>query len=52
MHRIGRAGRFGKKGIAINFVTPRDAGQLKEVQEFYDTQIVEMPSDLDELNLK
>ena len=52
MHRIGRAGRFGKKGIAINFVSPMDASRLKEVHECYDTQIVEMPSDLDELNLK
>ena len=31
IHRIGRAGRFGKKGRAINFVTPRDAHTLKEV---------------------
>jgi len=49
IHRIGRAGRHGKKGTAINFVTPRDAHKLKEVQEFYDTQIAEMPMDLDEL---
>ena len=49
IHRIGRAGRWGKKGRAINFVTPRDAGVLKEVQEYYETQIMEMPSDLDEL---
>ena len=31
IHRIGRAGRFGKKGTAINFVTPRDATRLKEI---------------------
>ena len=31
IHRIGRAGRHGKKGTAINFVTPRDAHKLKEV---------------------
>lgn len=37
IHRIGRAGRFGKKGTAINFVTPQDACQLKEVQDYYET---------------
>ena len=37
LHRIGRAGRFGKKGTAINFVTPHDVGQLKDVQDYYET---------------
>ena len=37
IHRIGRSGRFGRKGTAINFVTPRDANFLKEIQEFYKT---------------
>lgn len=45
IHRIGRAGRFGRKGTAINFVTPADAKTMKEIQEFYDTQIEEMPSE-------
>ena len=31
IHRIGRAGRFGKKGTSINFVLPRDARFLKEI---------------------
>lgn len=31
IHRIGRAGRFGRKGTGINFVTPRDAASLKEI---------------------
>lgn len=49
IHRIGRSGRFGRKGTAINFVTPRDATFLKEIQEFYKTQINELPSDLEQL---
>merc|ERR1712013_161403 len=49
IHRIGRAGRFGKKGTAINFVVPRDASRLKEIQDYYETEITEMPTDLDEL---
>jgi len=49
IHRIGRAGRFGRKGTAINFVLPRDARYIKEIQDHYNTQIDEMPSDLNEL---
>jgi len=49
IHRIGRAGRFGKKGTAINFILPSDAAFIKEIQEHYNTQIDEMPTDLEEL---
>jgi translation initiation factor 4A len=49
IHRIGRAGRFGRKGTAINFVLPQDAKMIKEIQDHYATQIEEMPSDLSEL---
>jgi translation initiation factor 4A len=31
IHRIGRAGRFGRKGTAINFVLPQDARFIKEI---------------------
>jgi len=47
IHRIGRAGRYGRKGTAINFVVPSDARFIKEIQEHYNTQIEEMPEDLD-----
>ena len=50
IHRIGRAGRFGRKGVAINFVLPADAQFIREIQDHYNTQIEEMPSDLDDLN--
>lgn len=46
IHRIGRGGRFGRKGVAINFVTEEDTRTLKDIEEFYNTQIVEMPSNV------
>ena len=49
IHRIGRSGRFGRKGVAINFVTKTDIRALKEIEEYYDTQIVEMPADIGEI---
>jgi translation initiation factor 4A len=39
IHRIGRSGRFGRKGTAINFVTPSDAAFLIELRKYYNTQI-------------
>jgi len=44
LHRIGRSGRWGRKGVAINFQTKHDASRLKKFEEFYDTEIAEMPS--------
>ena len=44
LHRIGRSGRYGRKGTAINFITKRDIRLLKEIEEFYSTQITELPS--------
>ena len=49
IHRIGRSGRFGRKGTAINFVTPREAEFLKELQTHYSTQINELPTNLEEI---
>jgi translation initiation factor 4A len=46
IHRIGRSGRFGRKGTAINFVTPEDKEELEGLQKFYNTSIEELPSDL------
>ena len=45
LHRIGRSGRWGRKGIAINFQTKHDASRLKKFEEYYCTEITEMPSD-------
>ena len=46
IHRIGRSGRYGRKGIAINFVTSEDISHMKEIESFYNTQIMEMPQNL------
>lgn len=43
LHRIGRSGRWGRKGVGINFVTNRDTRKLKEIEEFYATTITELP---------
>jgi len=48
IHRIGRAGRFGRKGMAINFVTPREYSYLKDIEDFYATNILELPADFSE----
>lgn len=49
IHRIGRGGRFGRKGTAINFVTESDTHVLKEIEKFYNTSIVEMPDNIGDL---
>jgi len=45
LHRIGRSGRWGRKGLGINFMTKRDIFKMKEIEEYYDTQIDELPCD-------
>ena len=52
IHRIGRSGRYGRKGVSINFVTDRDMDYQTEIQQFYDTKIEEMPQNInDYLNI-
>ena len=48
IHRIGRSGRFGRKGVAINFVTHVDIGKLHDIQKFYHTMIEELPENFSE----
>jgi ATP-dependent RNA helicase len=43
IHRIGRSGRYGRKGVAINFVTEQDVAVLRDIEQYYATQIDEMP---------
>jgi superfamily II DNA/RNA helicase len=43
LHRIGRSGRFGRKGLGINFITKRDIKKMKEIEDFYSTSIKELP---------
>lgn len=49
IHRIGRCGRFGRKGVAINFITREDVRYLRDIEEFYETQVDEMPSNVADL---
>lgn len=49
LHRIGRSGRFGRKGVAINFVTNSDVRAMKDIERYYHTQIEEMPMDIADL---
>ena len=49
IHRIGRSGRFGRKGVAINFVTTDDVRYLNNIEESYNTQIEEMPLNVADL---
>jgi translation initiation factor 4A len=49
LHRIGRGGRFGRKGVAINFVTSEDVRMLRDIESFYNTQIDEMPMNVADL---
>lgn len=50
IHRIGRSGRFGRKGVAINFVTRSDVKLLKEIEKFYKIKINPMPANLSDLS--
>eukprot|EP00618_Florenciella_parvula_P024904 CAMPEP_0119467200 /NCGR_PEP_ID=MMETSP1344-20130328/1494_1 /TAXON_ID=236787 /ORGANISM="Florenciella parvula, Strain CCMP2471" /LENGTH=402 /DNA_ID=CAMNT_0007499547 /DNA_START=40 /DNA_END=1248 /DNA_ORIENTATION=- len=49
IHRIGRSGRFGRKGVAINFVKNDDIRILRDIEQFYSTQIDEMPMNVADL---
>eukprot|EP01006_Ploeotia_vitrea_P024869 TRINITY_DN57677_c0_g1_i1.p1 TRINITY_DN57677_c0_g1~~TRINITY_DN57677_c0_g1_i1.p1 ORF type:complete len:558 (-),score=28.81 TRINITY_DN57677_c0_g1_i1:772-2445(-) len=49
LHRIGRSGRFGRKGVTIMFVTPDDVPTLKALEEFYYTHVDELPMDIADL---
>lgn len=49
IHRIGRSGRYGRKGVAINFVKSDDIRILRDIEQYYSTQIDEMPMNVSEL---
>jgi superfamily II DNA/RNA helicase len=46
LHRIGRSGRWGRKGTAINFATYRDRFLLEDLERYYNIQIMQMPENL------
>jgi len=49
IHRIGRSGRYGRKGIAINFVTEKEYNHLQSIIEFYQTDMEALPENIKEL---
>ena len=49
IHRIGRSGRFGRKGVSINFIVKNDVKYMKDIEQFYNTQIEEMPANVADL---
>ncbi|KAL5073037.1 hypothetical protein RYX36_012021, partial [Vicia faba] len=49
LHRIGRSGRFGRKGVCINFVTKEDERMWGNIQKFYNVLIEEIPSNVAKL---
>ncbi len=49
LHRIGRSGRWGRKGLGINFVSRRDISKLKEIEQYYACEISELPSNIEKL---
>lgn len=51
LHRIGRSGRFGKKGVAVNFVVDhgRELENFRAIERYYNTKILELPEDIAEV---
>jgi len=49
IHRIGRSGRFGRKGVAINLVAVDEMGILRDLERYYNTKIEEMPAHIADL---
>ena len=49
LHRIGRSGRWGRKGLGINLIPRRDVSLMKQVEEHYSCQISELPANFNNL---
>lgn len=51
IHRIGRSGRFGRKGVAINLVGPEEVQMVKEIETHYGTHLESLPEDLRKITM-
>lgn len=49
IHRIGRSGRFGRKGVAINLISREDLNVMRDLEKYYNTKIEEMPAHIADL---
>ncbi|CUV07382.1 unnamed protein product [Cryptosporidium hominis] len=49
IHRIGRSGRFGRSGIAINLITKEDESMLSLLERFYSIKISKLPGNVKNL---
>ena len=47
LHRIGRSGRWGRKGVSINLITRRDVVKMKEIETYYACDIKQMPVNME-----
>jgi len=51
IHRIGRSGRYGRKGTAINLLSPEDMRCMKDIEEHYKIKVTILPEDLSLIRL-
>ena len=51
IHRIGRCGRYGKKGVAINLLTVNDEKFMREIEAFYSTKVHDLPQDFSSIRV-
>ncbi len=49
IHRIGRSGRFGRKGVAINLIGPDEAEMVNQIERYYSTKVMPLPDDLSKI---
>ena len=49
LHRIGRSGRYGRKGVAINLITDRDTTKIRNIESVYKIKVEELPSNIEDI---
>jgi translation initiation factor 4A len=49
LHRIGRSGRWGRKGVALNLITQRDIFIMRNLERYYRVEIQPLPDELDNI---
>lgn len=47
LHRIGRSGRFGHLGLAVNFITDKNKNDLYKIEKELGTEIQPIPAEID-----